>query len=50
MQLNEPGIINDKSISDNSIILNVVEIILSPVGFDIDLLNVALDVVKIEVL
>ena len=46
---NAPAIIHHKSISDNSLILNAVEISLSSSGFDIDLLNAALDVVKIEI-
>ena len=46
MSSNEPEITNHKSITDNSVILSAVETLLSSAGFDINDLNVALDVLK----
>ena len=46
MSQNEPEITNHKSITDNSVILSAVETLLSSAGFDINDLNVALDVLK----
>ena len=46
MQPNEPEITNHKSITDNFVILSAVETLLSSAGFDINDLNVALDVLK----
>ena len=48
MSQNEPEITNHKSITDNSVILSAVETLLSSAGFDINDLNVALDVLKMQ--
>ena len=46
MQPNEPEITNSKTVTDNSVILNAVETLLSSAGYDTNQLNVALDVLK----
>ena len=46
MQPNEPEITNPKTVTDNSVILNAVETLLSSAGYDTNQLNVALDVLK----
>ena len=48
MSSNEPEITNHKSITDNSLILSAVKTLLSSAGFDINDLNVALDVLKMQ--
>ena len=46
MQPNEPEITNSKTVTDNSVILNAVETLLSSAGYDTNQLNVALDFLK----
>tara|TARA_Y100001968_G_C19427512_1_gene755199 strand:- start:1074 stop:1301 length:228 start_codon:yes stop_codon:yes gene_type:complete len=46
VQPNEPEITNPKTVTDNSVILNAVETLLSSAGYDTNQLNVALDVLK----
>ena len=46
MQPNEPEITNPKTVTDNSVIRNAVETLLSSAGYDTNQLNVALDVLK----
>ena len=46
VQPNEPEITNSKTVTDNSVILNAVETLLSSAGYDTNQLNVALDVLK----
>jgi len=42
VQPNEPEITNHKPVTDNSVILNAVETLLSSAGYDTNQLNVAL--------
>ena len=46
MSSNEPEITNPKSITDNNVIFGAVHTLLSSACFDINDLNVALDVLK----
>ena len=46
MQPNEPEITNHKPVTDNSVILNAVNALLTSAGFNKDELNVALDAIK----
>ena len=46
VQPNEPEITNHKPVTDNSVILNTVNALLTSAGFNKDELNVALDVIK----
>ena len=46
MQPNEPEITNHKPVTDNSVILNAVNALLSSAGFNKDELNIALDAIK----
>ena len=46
MQPNEPEITNSKIVTDNSVIRNAVETLLSSAVYDTNQLNVALDVLK----
>ena len=50
MQPDEPEITNHKQVTDNSANsnLNVVETLLSSAGFNVDVLNVKYDVLKIQ--
>ena len=48
MQPNETEITNPKSVTDNSVILNAVDILITSAGFDKDVLKIALDVIKNE--
>ena len=43
---NEPEITNHKPVTDNSVILNAVNALLSSAGFNKDELNIALDLIK----
>ena len=46
MQPNEPEITKHKQVTDNSVILNAVNALLSSAGFNKDELNIALDAIK----
>ena len=46
MRPNEPEITNPKSVTDNSVILNAVDMLLTSAGFNKDELKIALDVIK----
>ena len=46
MQPNEPEITNSKTVTDNSVILNAVETLLSSAGYDTNQLNIALNTIE----
>ena len=46
MHPNEPEITNPKSVTDNSFIVNTVDMLLTSVGFNKDELKILLDVIK----
>ena len=46
MQPNEPEITNPKTVTDNSVILDAVETLLSSSGYDTNQLNVGLDAIR----
>ena len=46
MSSNEPGITDYKPVTDNSVILNAVNALLTSAGFNNDELDVALDAIK----
>ena len=48
MQPNEPEITNHKPFTHNSIILNAVNASLRSAGFNKDVLNIALDAIKMQ--